>query len=175
MARAAAYDLDALQQLALADVTILGYTKQLLRRPPAAWESGALALTQLGRSDLTTRPQAADVAERIQVRREAISPDRAPAPNRRSPQSSADAAAPMLLPPLSPEDRAALREHLVGSWRWSDRLPLLLAFYRCHGWGLTSQHQVLRWDSDGLVPASMPKVRGLQFGGFQNGISRAPS
>lgn len=124
--KAAAYDLDILQKLAVAESTLVSWIEDVSSSIPDGWKEAALS------SGPSTTPQ-----------RDAVKTEELNLPG--------DLSAPdFIQAPVSPAQRSAYRAWIGGKWRWSEALPELQYFYETHGFGVTSTDSGLKW-VDGLL------------------------
>ena len=136
---AAAHDLDVLQQLATTEKTLAGWVQA------TAFGGGVTDGWVAAASSLAP---------------ESTKPSSLPAALKTGRQAARGVA---LAAPLSEAQRAALRSELAGSWRWSEGLPCLLAYWvRCGPAGRRAAAACLRLV--GCSVSTLPAPGWLQHG-----------
>lgn len=122
MRGAAGYDLDVMQQLAVAEATLVSWIKGVAPGVPDAWPSAA-----------TWLPPDPELPEDVDSGIPALG------------KGGVAEVPPYLLGPLTEQQRQSWRAHIGGKWRWSEALPELSHLYAARGLGLMGQYSTLQW------------------------------
>ncbi|GBF92461.1 hypothetical protein Rsub_04565 [Raphidocelis subcapitata] len=147
---AVAYDLDVLQDLAMPLQQLVDLTTDAAPTVGGYWASSAAA------PGLRAPPAAA--SKQLPGAAAAAAP-RAPAAaiplnaGGGGAGGAAAAAAPISAPPTR-EELAAWKAAIAGHERWGAAAPLVLEYYRRHGFGITSRNSTLRWSKGAFEEAS---------------------
>jgi len=135
---AAASDLEALQQLCVAETTLAAWVRDAAdadsdEADGERWLAASAALSKAG------SPDGAAASAELEARL------RAPASN-----------APRVGPPLTAAQKGAWRDRIGSRSRWRDGVGELAELYRTHGAGLAVDTAVLTWRDGALVAGSAP-------------------
>lgn len=133
--KAAAFDLDVLQKLAVAETTLVSWVQDVATSMPEGWAAAAAAYGP----STTPQHQAAKPTEPFDVPEDLTAPA-------------------FIKSPLTPSQRTAYRAHIGGKWKWSEALPELQYYYEAHGFGITAVNSTLKWAGVNLEAYDPPKV-----------------
>ena len=142
---AAASDLEALQQLCVAETTVAKWVRDAAdtnadEADGARWLAASAALSAAG-------PSGAEAAAEL-------------ATQLKTAESTAAATSAPVGPPLSAAQKRAWRDRIGSRARWRDGVEELASLYRMHGCGVTIDSAVLTW-RDGALAAATAPAQGL--------------
>ncbi|KAL3157840.1 hypothetical protein ABBQ32_012256 [Trebouxia sp. C0010 RCD-2024] len=132
--KAAAFDLDALQKLAVAETTLVSWVKDVSTSLPEGWDAAAAAYGP----STTPQQEAAKGGEPLDVPEDLLAPA-------------------YIKAPLTPSQRTAYRARIGSKWKWSEALPELQYYYEAHGFGITAVNSTLKWAGGNLEAYNPPK------------------